>query len=453
VIKILTDPRRTFNYIAFFVVFLNFTNVYTLISGYTAISFRQLSMIMMAILALNAAANFRGLSRIFSKKYVIYFFIFFILIPALGVFLSPFIVIRYFWYYVLSGLIFINSCLFIKIEGAYSFKKWILLSFGVTIFGILMSYYFPSIFSLIGEMQAKAKGEFGIWDTVKVGSSSHARAFGFYMQPNVAYTSILFQLIILVTSFFNRSIVSRVFIYGISFFSILLTGSRGGFIMFLVFMAVIIYSEVRNGIRLKNNTKAGFEKIVPYYACIFIAMLSIIIAISVFGKQSTKGMGLNVVDKIYHTFVPSASNEAGLEDQSIGQRLDYQKAYIEMLFSNPRTIITGHGTGSTAYYRYTGELPNASHNNFLEKTFIHGIFTSMGMYLMFFFICRTRISDNFKIRHGYNISLIITICILIQTFTINTLFSYRLLPVLVAFWLMELYFPNRKFQKSYRSIR
>ena len=444
---LLSNPKRLFNYIALFVVFLNFTNLYTMISGFSAISFRHLSFIMMSILSVNILLNLNPIKKIFGKKIFIFYLLVFCIIPALSVFLSPYVIMRYLGYYVLSGLLFINCCIFIQVEGSHIFKRWIIISFYITIFGIIASYYAPSLFNKIADMQAMSKGEFGVWDTVKVGSSVHSRAFGFYMQPNISYTSVLFHLIILVTTLFNNKLFLRLGLYGVAFFSVLLTGSRGGFIMFFVFLATLLLSECLNGCRDRWNRKISFIKVMPHYAVILGLIAVIGIAVSVFGKESSKGVGLNVVEKIYYTFVPNLSDTSIGEDQSLSARFDYQKAYIQKLKENPIRLLIGHGVGSTAYFRFTGDLPNTSHNNFLEKTFIHGIFISVAMYGMFLFLCKQRCSRLFNHQYGYNISKIITVILFIQTFTINTLFSYRLFPVLVAFWLMALYFPNDRPQE------
>ena len=444
---LLSNPKRLFNYLALFVVFLNFTNLYTMISGLSAISFRHVSIIMMSVLAANIALNFNVIQTLFNKKIYIFYLLVFSIIPALSVFISPYVILRYFGYYVLSGLLFINCCLFIYSEGSHVFKRWILISFFITIFGIIASYYAPSLFNKIANMQAMSKGEFGVWDTVKVGSSVHSRAFGFYMQPNIAYTSVLFHLIILATTLFNKKLFLRLGLYGIAFFSVLLTGSRGGFIMFVVFLTTVLMSEFFNGCRNQWNRKISFTKVMPHYAVMLGLIVFIGIFVSLMGKASSKGVGLNVVEKIYYTFMPTTSNTAIGDDQSLTARFEYQKAYIDKLKGNPIRLLIGHGVGSTAYYRFTGDLPNTSHNNFLEKTFIHGIFMALAMYGMFVFLVRSNKSKFFKHQYGYNISKIITVILFVQTFTINTLFSYRLFPVLVAFWLMVLYFPNDRSQK------
>ena len=162
----------------------------------------------------------------------------------------------------------------------------------------------------------------------------------------------------------------------------------------------------------------------------------------VFGKGSDSDEGFNVVQKITSTFFPAQSGYGVSNDISVLSRFDAQIVYLERIFGDFFGLIFGNGTGAAKYYRYFGEIPTASHNNFLEMTFAHGIVVSLCMYGFFIFLTASKKSKQFFYAHGYNISWIITVCMFIQSFTINVLFNYRLLPILVGFWLMSLFFPK-----------
>ena len=109
--SLLSNPKRLFNYIALFVVFLNFTNIYTILSGVLNIPFRHLSIGMMGILSLNVLVNLNIFLQVFKNKIFWFFLIVFCLIPAIGVVISPYTILRYFGYYILSGLLFVNACM------------------------------------------------------------------------------------------------------------------------------------------------------------------------------------------------------------------------------------------------------------------------------------------------------------------------------------------------------
>ena len=443
ILNLLEKPKKLLNYLSILVVFLNFTNAYLMLSGLLSIPFTLLSYIMMSILALNVVV-YRSvvLKVILERKIFIFYIIIFCAIPALGVFLSPYTMIRYIGYNVLSALLLLNVIIFIQQEGFLIFKKLVFFSFITTLAGLLVSYITPELFRKIANLQASAMNSYGVLDVVKVSSAEHARAFGFYMQPNVAYTGILFHLYILTTAYFNTNFFGRLFLYISSFGAILLTGSRGGFVMFFVFIMTIFISEVKNGCRNKFNQKVSLLKYVPSYLVLGISLSFIVIALMVFGKGSDADEGFNVVQKITSTFFPAQSGYGVSNDISVLSRFDAQIVYLERIFGDFFGLIFGNGTGAAKYYRYFGEIPTASHNNFLEMTFAHGIVVSLCMYGFFIFLTASKKSKQFFYAHGYNISWIITVCMFIQSFTINVLFNYRLLPILVGFWLMSLFFPK-----------
>ena len=443
ILNLLEKPKKLLNYLSILVVFLNFTNAYLMLSGLLSIPFTLLSYIMMSILALNVVV-YRSvvLKVILERKIFIFYIIIFCAIPALGVFLSPYTMIRYIGYNVLSALLLLNVIIFIQQEGFLIFKKLVFFSFITTLAGLLVSYIAPELFRKIANLQASAMNSYGVLDVVKVSSAEHARAFGFYMQPNVAYTGILFHLYILTTAYFNTNFFGRLFLYISSFGAILLTGSRGGFVMFFVFIMTIFISEVKNGCRNKFNQKVSLLKYVPSYLVLGISLSFIVITLMVFGKGSDSDEGFNVVQKITSTFFPAQSGYGVSNDISVLSRFDAQIVYLERIFGDFFGLIFGNGTGAAKYYRYFGEIPTASHNNFLEMTFAHGIVVSLCMYGFFIFLTASKKSKQFFYAHGYNISWIITVCMFIQSFTINVLFNYRLLPILVGFWLMSLFFPK-----------
>ena len=444
IIEIISDWKRLLNYISIFIVFLNFTNTYLFISGISGLAFQHVSLLMMSAFVLNICANFKTLhDLIIRRKILILFLLIFCVLPMLGVFLSPYVMMRFVGYYVLSALIFINVILFIKKEGFAIFKRYLFYSYLWTLFGILLSYLAPNLFYTISQMQAQAMGMNSVWGEIKVGEASHARAFGFYMQPNKAYTAVLFHLFILVTAFFNKNLYGRLFLYISAFGAILLTGSRGGFLMFFIFVLLVLLSEILHGGRNKFNRKVSFTSFIPAYFSLFIGLNIVAVTLMIFGKSSFLGEGLNVVQKIIQTF-STAQSQGILSDASVFYRIKAQSEYLSFIFQDPFKMIIGYGVGASDYYKYFGDLSNSSHNNFLEVVFEHGLPLGLIMYGFLIYLAFTRESKQFLAYYSYNISSLIVICFIIQSFTINTLFTFRLFPLLVGFWLMSLYFPEYK---------
>lgn len=427
-------PQRLFGLFAMVVVFLNVTNLYTLVSGLTGIPFKLIGIGMLGVLSFYVLVNLRSLSILLQHKPFLWFLFFFVALPAISVLYSPYIMLRFIGYYALSGLIFLSCIIWIKQEGWQNFCKLVLISWGIGVAAITLSVIVPEFFAPIAMMQAEAEGGLDFLQELEVSSAKHSRGFGLYMQPNRAWSALMFHVLILTLVYFYDKRFLRFVVLGFSGFAILLTGSRGGFVMFFIFTGLLIINEFLSGVRENGKLKTGASTLPQYIALGLIGLIAFIGANYV--ASATGDAELTPIERIISSF----TTEVDLgEDASVLGRLQAQLIYLDLIKEKP---IFGYGAAASTYMRYMGALPNVSHNNILEIAFIMGIPATIACYSFFIYLSLTRKAKYFNHYFRYKFPLITTVFLFISSFTISTLFTYRIFPMLIAFWLMMLFFPT-----------
>ena len=173
-------PERIFDYLLIVVVFLNFTNIYTFLSGLTGLSFKVFGIGSILLMVGYCMVSSASLSRFLSVKPALWFLLLFVVIPIVTTAYAPLRELRYIGYTTNSGMIFIVTGIWIIKYGWVSFSKIILLSWGVCISGIVLSYFAPAVFEQVALIQEQAAGGANSWSVVDIAESSQSRAFGFY---------------------------------------------------------------------------------------------------------------------------------------------------------------------------------------------------------------------------------------------------------------------------------
>ena len=425
---------KVFGLLAMFVVFLNVTNLYTFLSGLTGVPFQIYGKLMLGVMALYVLCHHRHLRLLLQNPFVFFYLFFFVLLPIVSVLWSPYALMRFAGYNLLSGLIFVTCCIWIMKEGWLRFSQLVLLSWAVAVFGVILSYFVPDVFNSTAFVKAEAGGDLGVWDTVMTATAAQARAFGFYLQPNRAYTAMLLHLLILLPVYLHDKPKIRIIILSVTMGCFLLTGSRGALVLYLFFVGMIVLSELVYGVRIRGRLHSG-AVMLPRYA-----LLGLLAVLFIFGASlsvKTNESGLSAIGRVAQTFTGGISDFA--HDESIAARIELHKIYFSLIAEAP---VFGHGAGAAYYYQYMGSLPNVSHNNILERAFNVGVPAALATYGFFVVLCFRRESKRFTEYFRYNLSILITVYLFVASFTISTLFSYRVFPILMAFWLMLLFFPQ-----------
>jgi hypothetical protein len=427
-----------FDTAAFAVVMLNFTNLYTFLSGLTGISFRVVSSFFILFMAFYSLMNVGVLVRILTRRPFVWFVLLYAIIPIATIAYAPYRELRYVAYTVNFLMIFLVTSIWIYKCGWKSFSKVILASWFVCIAGVFLSYLAPGIFEQVALLQESASGNRGgVWSSVQVAQESSGRAFGFYMQSNRVCQAVMIHLLILLPVYFhNRSIV-RILMLSVSFLAVLLTGSRGGFIMMIGFSGLLFLYELKNGVRVGSQVKSG-GAVIPKYGLVgFLGVLAVYTAILLADRSGYADDGQVAVLRILETLF---SNDGHLVyDGSVQARSQTQMVYIDRILERP---IFGRGHFSDEWGMYAGLVPLSAHNMYLDLAYQYGVPVMLASYGLLFYLAFSREAQRMTEYFRVNFSVVAVVVFCAYGFVSNTIFDLRMFPALMAFWLIMLYFPD-----------
>lgn len=438
-----------FDTAAIAVVMLNFTNLYTFLSGMTGVSFKVFGSFFILFMAFYLLINIRILEKILKHRQFIWFALFYAIIPIVTIVYAPHREIRYVGYTVNFLMIFLVTATWIYKWGWQRFSKYILASWFVCIVGIFLSYLVPGVFERVALLQESASGKGGgIWSTVEVAQEDAGRAFGFYMQSNRACQAVMMHMLILLPSFFYNRSLMRISILSVSFLAVLLTGSRGGFMMMIGFSGLLFLYELKNGIRVGERLKSGVSAIPKYLVIGLLGVLAVFAAILLAEKSGYADKGQVAALRIFETLF---SNEVDfVHDASVQARGMTQMIYIDRILERP---LFGRGHFSDEWGVYTGLVPLSAHNMYLDLAYQYGIPVMLASYGLLFYLAFSREAKRMTEYFRFNFSMIAVVVFCIYAFLSNTIFDLRMFPALMAFWLMMLYFPGVGEPRSRRSMR
>jgi O-antigen ligase len=217
----------------------------------------------------------------------------------------------------------------------------------------------------------------------------------------------------------------------VTFFAILLTGSRGGFVYIGLISALLLFFEIKNGIRLRGKVLSGL-RVLPTYALFGILGAGLLGAAAYldYARNPERSAVLRIINTFY-------GDEAGAmsEDASIEGRFLAQSYYLKAIGESP---IWGHGLGASAYDLAVGNLFLSSHNNILETTYNYGIPMALAMYGFLFYLAFNASSRRMKMYFRLNMPLALLTFIMAASLVTNIVFEYRVFPVALAFWISML---------------
>lgn len=429
--------ERSISWFAMAVLFLNLTNLYALLSGITGVPFRLVGMAFIAILGIGLVINRQNTMLVLSSKPFIVYVVLFAAVPVISMFNAPVPIFRLAGYVVLSLLIFLFSVTWIMQNGWDRFCKIIFYSWLVGVFFVILSYFLPASFSSIAMMQEVARAKDSIWSETSVAQADQGRAFGLYMQSNRACLALSMHLLILLPTFLHSRHLLRMVVLGVTFFAILLSGSRGGALYMLVITALLFGCEMFYGIRKDGRVLSGIS-ILPSYMILTAVTISALVLAMFFGQKASAEQ--SPVQRIIESYF---SGEVDfMKDSSVQARLYTQEIYVSKILKSP---LLGHGLGSSFYERYVvGTLPLTSHNAYLETAYRYGLPVMASVYGFFFYLTRQIGSWNMRRYFRYNISWMFLIFIGLASMVTESVFNYRVFPVVMAFWMAMIFFPTAK---------
>ena len=427
-------PERIFDYLLIVVVFLNFTNIYTFLSGLTGLSFKVFGIGSILLMVGYCMVSSASLSRFLSVKPALWFLLLFVVIPIVTTAYAPLRELRYIGYTTNSGMIFIVTGIWIIKYGWVSFSKIILLSWGVCISGIVLSYFAPAVFEQVALIQEQAAGGANSWSVVDIAESSQSRAFGFYMQSNRAGHAVIMHLLVLLPFLLHDRSYWRIVLLAVSFGAVLLTGSRGGFLVLLFLSNILFFYEFKNGVRTKHGISPGIAALPRYVLLVGTSALVGFFIITVSIQSDLLEAGSSSATRIFESLFSGEYDIA--VDSSVQARLHTQEIFISRILENP---ILGRGHYSTEWGKYHGIIPISAHNMYLNLAYQYGIPVMLGCYALLFYLLFSREAKAVVEHFRFNPVFMLVFVLCTYSFISTTAFDLRIFPAVISFFLVMLY--------------
>ena len=194
----------------------------------------------------------------------------------------------------------------------------------------------------------------------------YGRAFGFFLQPNMAAENMAFLYVLVMIAVGRQSVTMRYTATGIFLVSVLMTGSRGGMLisLALVFFVHIVAGDFR---RRSALAKVGWN--IGAIATVVLAVLAANqvarLTTSIAGAQATGSYNLtDRIDSIRS--LDLRSNTSG----SIAARTVALVEHSRGIASRP---VHGFGLGGSSHHRDIGRLTHTSHNQYLQVAYDLGL--------------------------------------------------------------------------------
>lgn len=287
--------------------------------------------------------------------------------------------------------------------GYLSLSKLFVISVYIAFFGLLLSVLNPLIFYVFAEEnQANA---------VLTG-----RAFGFYLQPNIAAASL--NALYLSIACMQRRIPSHL-VSLVCFFGILLTASRAGIALFVAVFLILFISRSNKGLLL------GFFVRLPKLVFVgFAAGLALIATISLYKNYGPKTeMEFSAAKRLTAIVDLGAKKSVSVITKDSDSRIDSVMRYVGYVQDHP----LGYGLGATQRMAASGHFLHSPHNQYVIVAFETGVF-GLGLYLIWLVSIFARKKKQLAWAFAVSVFLFLSFYGLVS----NTLFSNRCIYLLIA---------------------
>ncbi len=301
-------------------------------------------------------------------------------------------------------LIYISSITYYYKYGAQTLSKSLVVSIVIAVCSLILSVIEPGIFYIFAEENA-AK------------SVTAGRAFGFYLQPNIAAASLnaMFLSLVCIKRQKPSVIISAICLLGI-----ILTASRAGIFLFVVIYTLIfLYSTGNNFIA---NTIIKMPKLILFGLFASLSLVSVITMYESLEISNNRDFSaskrlsaiLDVVDD---------SNTSITKDSD--HRVDLALSYIDYIKNRP----IGYGLGVVQRMKASGRFVNSPHNQYVQVAFETGLL-GLGFYLALVILLLLKKTKKIP----FIMSICIALFLILYGFVSNTILNNRSIYLLIAIY-------------------
>jgi O-antigen ligase len=403
-----------------FVLLLNLTGLFPFVAALIGFESLTISIIMFAINCIYIVVRYKAAKQIFCKQHVIYWFVFLVLWPLLATLYSPKINVREVALQIYYFTLLLGVIIYISRRGFLSFHYVLTIAFVVTIFGLILSMITDSVFQPVALMTDHDLEYQG-------------RAYGFFIQPNVAAMNFLLLFIAWFAGI-NTPKLSKVFLSTYLLFMLIgITGSRGGYI---VTLAVLVLIFIHNSVKLRKpfSLLMNLKNIVIFLLLIFFSQFSISLLPNLqvmLSSGSKDNYNLAARTKAISEMKFIEKDVKG--KSTVADRGRIFLYYYDLVCKHP---VLGYGFGSNTYYLKEGSLQRSSHNQYLKIAYETGIFRMLFYLAILLFIYldskRKRIQQLFHTNSYIQFLVVVMLAGLVSNTVLDSRVFYCVLGVFIA---------------------
>ncbi len=302
-------------------------------------------------------------------------------------------------------LLFLATATYCLKNGVSAIAKPIEYSIFIAFLGLLLSIIAPSLFLIFAEENG-AK------------SVTAGRAFGFYLQPNIAAASLC-------ALFFALACVKRgipgILISVTCFLGVALTASRAGFALFvLIFSCIYVYSSDR---KFLENTVRKMPNLLLAGVISVVGLIGTVIVYENLDEDSSRKFSAS--KRLTAVLEVGDTNSTSSVTTDSGNRAELARSYFGYIEDNP----LGYGLGATQRMTAEGVFVNSPHNQYVIMAFEFGV---IGLLFYLVWLLSLLLRTKRGISFAFSISLFSFL--LLYGLVSNTILSNRCIYVALAIY-------------------
>ncbi|MDH3602732.1 MAG: O-antigen ligase family protein [Candidatus Tectomicrobia bacterium] len=310
-----------------------------------------------ALLVVYLVLNFRDAAMAISRRANITWLFLLTLWPMVAASYSQYSTLRDYGLAATYGVVYFSAHLYFKNNGSIAYRRLMLIGIAVTGIGLLASLLAPELFYPAAQ-------------AVNATNYYHGRAYGFFLQPNMAALSLLSFLAGLSYSYVPEKRWALIVGVVAVFIMVALTGSRSGLFIFALLLIYSVWVSVRfaNSDILVDSTHALLTvMILGGLICVFAGALFLF-------QQPAAGTAIGGLENRLIVRL-SALGQLDIRDYvstegSLNARFTAQAEFLELIRDKP---LLGYGIGAKDAFKARRLVSESSHNQFVRNWFEGGI--------------------------------------------------------------------------------
>jgi hypothetical protein len=397
-------------------IFLNLTNLFVFAATWLGLSLQLLGMLMLVVNLFYLFHERRLVGMFFRQPVMWVLLLLFYIWPLIaavppmfhGYGMAREIVLQTFYMSFMLG-----TAVFV-IRNSYARTWWLLLiCFSVSVFGMLLQTYLPSIFYKLASSSSLVGGVF-----------SYGRAGGFFANPNNAARFVILMFIFLCMFPRRLSFWFQFLLGGTTLFAVLLTASRSSLIILAaVFLTIYGFKFAFPNIRERIDLRP--ERLFLATCVIIVVLIGIGVAAPMtfryMAENTDAGDNKGMANRLEFFTTGFSGFVEGVEQEAIG-RWSTVEPYVEGF---KESWMFGRGMAGYRTYRMENRIPLTPHNTIFASWMDYGFgYILVGLLLLVQMLVSRRMWVAQK-HMGLLFYPILLICLLGVMFTFDALFTQR----------------------------